>query len=80
MNDRIRFVRVPPNEPPETVRLFQKLIARKRSVRVCEIDEFGNPWIACRFRRKNNTWEYHSLAIMEGESWVKVRKKKLEGR
>ena len=56
---------------PETRRLYRKLIARNRPARVFQIDEYGLPWICCRFRRTNGTWETHWLAIND-DSWVQV--------
>ena len=79
VGDRIRVVHLPSgiDAPgytfhPDTRRLYLRLIARRRSVRVCEIDETGLPWIRCRFRRKNGTWEHHWLAVND-DSWVRVR-------
>jgi hypothetical protein len=79
VGDRVRIVRMPSDADapgfyfaPETRRLYKKLIARNRSVRVFKIDADGLPWIACRFRRRNATWEYHWLAIND-DSWVRVR-------
>jgi hypothetical protein len=79
VGDRVRIVRMPYDAVlaghtfhPETRRLFKKLIARGRSVRVFQIDEYGHPWIACRFRRRNGSWEYHWLAIND-DSWVRVK-------
>lgn len=81
IGDRVRFVRMPKlaDTPgyffaPETRRVYKKLIARNRPARVFQIDEYGQPWIYCRFRRKNGTWEIHWLAITD-DSWVQVKKK-----
>jgi hypothetical protein len=79
VGDRIRIVRMPYDAVtpgytmmPETSRLFKKLIARRRPVRVFQIDEYGHPWIQCRFRRRDGTWESHWLAVND-DSWVRVR-------
>ncbi|MBN9520545.1 hypothetical protein J0H58_18805 [bacterium] len=79
VGDRIRFVRMPwytdtPGYtfPPETRRLYKRLIARGRPARVYEIDEYGLPWIRCRFRRRNSVWEHHFLAVND-DSWVRVK-------
>jgi hypothetical protein len=79
VGDRVRIIRMPwdADAPgyffaPETRRLYRKLIARNRPSRVFQIDEYGLPWISCRFRRKNGTWEVHWLAIND-DSWVRVR-------
>jgi hypothetical protein len=79
VGDRIRIVRMPTGvDAPgytshrDTRRLYQRLIARRRSSRVFEIDDWGLPWIRCRFCRKHGIWEYHSLAIND-DSWVRVK-------
>jgi hypothetical protein len=62
---------------PETVRVFKKLAAaRKRSVRICEIDEYGNPWYRCRFKKRNGKWEEHSLAVFDSDgNWRLVQRR-----
>jgi hypothetical protein len=70
-------------EPPEwqrpgyqlprcTRRLWRLLIARRRSLRVYEVDEWGAPWVRCRIRKPGGGWEHHYLAIVEG-GWVRVK-------
>ena len=82
IGDRVRFVRLPTFQGvlaagllPETLRLYKKLIARARPQRVFWIDEYGLPWIRCRFRRNSGTWEGHWLAI-NYYSWVLVNHQK----
>ncbi len=83
VGDRVRFVRLPTTfngKPgggllPETLRLYKKLIARGRPARVFKIDEYGHPWIYCRFRRKNGQWEIHWLGVND-DSWVLVNSRK----
>ena len=79
VGDRIRIVRLPTewnqpgyHVPPCTRRLCLRLIQRRRPVRVNEIDDGGLPWIACRFCRRNGSWEHHFLAVND-DSWVRVR-------
>jgi hypothetical protein len=81
VGDRIRIVRMPSyaNEAgitflPETRRLYNKLITRRRSLRVFRIDENGLPWIKCRFRLRNGRWEHHWLVVND-DSWVPVKKR-----
>jgi hypothetical protein len=81
VNDRIRIVRMPSGVdapgyqfPAQTRRLYKKLIARRRSLRVYEVDKNGYPWIQCRFRLKNGLWEYHGLMIND-DSWVRVKRR-----
>jgi hypothetical protein len=58
----------------ETRRLYKKLIARGRSVRVFQVDEYGLPWIQCRFRLKSGKWEHHWLTVND-DSWVQVKRR-----
>jgi hypothetical protein len=56
-----------------------KLIARRRSVRIARIDEYGSPWYTCRFRTRGGKWEWHDLAVCKlDNNWVivKPRRKK----
>ena len=78
LGDRIRVVRFPSewerpgyHVPPCTRRLYRLLIERGRPVRVYEVDEYGLPWVRCRFRDSNG-WEHHFLAVND-DSWVRVR-------
>jgi hypothetical protein len=79
VGDRIRLVRMPPEwdlpgsrVPPCTRRLVHRLIARRRSLRVYEVDECGAPWVRCRLRRKSGAWEHHYLSMTQG-GWVRVK-------
>src|SRR5437867_1199257 len=60
----------------DTKRVYKKLMARQRSVRIREIDEFGTPWYTCRFKRPNGTWERHSLAVCDSDNnWARVARR-----
>gem|GEM_PF-5494481 len=59
----------------ETRSVYQRLIDRKRSVRIYKIDESGLPWIQCRWQLKNGTWQYHSLAVNH-DGWIRVVRNK----
>ena len=82
VGDRIRFVSMPTefSQPgyfvhKDTLRVYRRLIARRRSVRVAFLGDWGDwkvPWIRCRFRRKDGRIEYHALAINH-DGWVRVR-------
>ncbi len=70
VGDKIRLIEIPPeflqkgySIDPGTMRVYKKLLARRRPLRIAEIDEYGIPWIRCRFRRKNGPWESHWLAF-----------------
>src|SRR5262245_44582571 len=82
IGDRIRLVSMPlewdrPDYrvPPCTRRLMRRLIARKRALRICEVDDWGAPWVHCRIRRPDNRWAHHWLTITQG-GWVRVRHRK----
>jgi hypothetical protein len=79
VGDRVRIVGIPgvgvPNYVlmPETKRVYKKLILRGAPVRIYEIDEFGGPWCACRFKTKDGKWEHHHLAVFDDDNnWVPV--------
>ncbi len=83
VGDRVRVVRMPSGiDAPgyvfhrATRHLYQRLIDRRRSSRVFEVDERGLPWMRCRFRGKDGSWVYHWLAIND-DSWVRVGKGRL---
>lgn len=80
VGDRIRIISVPGEGNPDywlhrdTMRVFKKLVARNRSVRIFKIDEFGQPWYECRFKKRNGRFERHWLAVIDGENnWVRVK-------
>src|SRR5262249_6145299 len=80
VGDRIRIIGVPgvgiPDYTiqPETKRAYRKLLSRSTSLRICEIDESGQPWFRFRFKRKDGTWEHHSMCIMaDDDNWVQVK-------
>ena len=83
VGDRIRIISVPgigiPNYTlhSETRRAYKKLIARGRSLRICEINEYRSPWFRFRFKRANEKWEYHSMNIMDSDdNWVLVKRRR----
>ncbi len=83
VGDRIRIVGIPGEGVPgyylhrDTRRVFKKLVARRRPVRIAWIDEYGSPWYRYRFRTKGGRWESHHLAVLEGETnWVLVRRRR----
>jgi hypothetical protein len=83
VGDRIRILSVPGEGVPnyyihrDTTRVFKKLIARNRAVRVSEIDEYGQPWYICKFKKRHGRFETHFLAILDGENnWVLVKRRK----
>ena len=84
VGDAVRIVRLPTTFgflapgttlAPTEVRLYRKLIARRKPVIVHEIDRDGRPWIRVRFRQRNGKLDIHFLAI-DDDSWVRVRRRK----
>jgi len=82
VGDYIRLVEYPPEflQPgcvifPETIRVYKKLVKRKRPLRISNIDEYGLPWIRCRFPIRNGRYEWHFLA-MNHDGIVKVKRRK----
>ena len=39
---------------------------------IARVDEYGAPWFDYELRRPDGTTEFHSLAIMEDESWARA--------
>jgi hypothetical protein len=70
IGDKIRLIEIPPEFLQEgyyihrnTMRVYKKLLARRRPLRIWMMDEYGHPWIQCRFQRKDGQWEHHTLAV-----------------
>jgi hypothetical protein len=55
----------------DTRRVYQRLINRRRPLRIYMHDEFGRPWIRCRFLEKDG-WHYHGL-MFNHDGWVRVK-------
>jgi hypothetical protein len=83
VGDKIRLVEIPPEFLQEgyyihrsTMQVYKKLVARRRPLRISEIDEYGIPWIRYRCRRKDGQWEYPSLAFDHG-GLLRVKSRKM---
>jgi hypothetical protein len=59
---------------PCTRRVYERLMTRRRPVRVDRVDDQGLPWIRCHLRDEDGRWEYHHLAFNHG-GWVRVRRR-----
>jgi ribosomal-protein-alanine N-acetyltransferase len=55
----------------ETRRVYERLIARRRALRIADVDDAGRPWVRARFRRPDGTWEHHALSV-DHDGWVRV--------
>ena len=80
VGDRIRFFAMPTgfsrdNCHEETLEAYRTLIARRRPVRVYELDALMMPWIRFRVRLPDGRWEHHGLLINH-DGWVRVRPRK----
>jgi hypothetical protein len=61
---------------PETRRVYEKIIARGRPVRISELNATGQPVFQVKFRCKNGKWEYHFLTVDDSDdNWVPVQRK-----
>ena len=60
----------------DTVRVYKKLVARNRPVRIRVIDEYGAPWYRCLFTKPNGKWEGHDLAVFDSDNnWMPVKRR-----
>jgi len=82
VGDKVRLVEIPPEffsvgyfVHASTMRVYRKLLARDRPLRIRMIDFAGAPWVQCRFRRKSGGWETHDLAFCH-DGLVKVTRRK----
>jgi len=74
VGDKIRITSLPVDQHllPETISVFNRLIAKNKPVVISEILD-GNPWYEYRFR-ENGKIEHHFLAVYENDNnWVKVK-------
>ena len=79
VGDKIRIVDIPGNGNPngflhaQARRVYKKIMARNRPVRIDRIVKQGTPWFTCRFRRKDGVMEHHFLAVCAGDhDWKPV--------
>ena len=82
VGDKVRLVEIPPEFTgtgyyvhASTMRVYRKLVARGRPLRIRIIDFAGARWIRCRLRRKSGGWETHDLAFSH-DGLVKVTRRK----
>ena len=52
-----------------TVNTIERILAQDPVVVISSIDEYGFPWFEYELKGANGQLEYHSIAIMEDESW-----------
>ena len=83
IGDRIRLLRVPQGDIEQrerelregsenagwTADTIERIIAQDAVVTISSIDEYGLPWFEYELKSASGGVEYHSLAIMENESW-----------
>lgn len=83
IGDRIRLLRVPQGDLEQrerelregtedagwTADTIERIIAQYPVVTISSIDEYGYPWFEYELKSASGEIEYHSLAIMEDESW-----------
>ena len=78
VGERIRLVAMPSEFAgadcevhPDTQRVYGRLIATRRVLRINEIDERGLPWIAVQFREDDGRMGDHDLAFNH-DGWVRL--------
>jgi hypothetical protein len=82
VGDKVRLVEIPKfyrvgyNIHRDTMWVYRQILARKRPMRIWLIDEWGLPWVQCRFRRKDGRWRHDSLGL-DKEGWVLVEPRSL---
>jgi hypothetical protein len=83
IGDRIRLLRVPEGDAEQrerelregsedagwTADTIERIIAQDPVVTISSIDEHGMPWFEYELTSASGEREYHSLAIVEDESW-----------
>jgi hypothetical protein len=83
VGDRIRLLRVPEADsqqrerelregaemPGWTAKTIEQILAHDPVVTISRIDEYGYPWFDYELQTPSDGVHFHSLAIMEGESW-----------
>ena len=81
VDDLVRFVSLPDEwqDPKsrvhaESIEFMKIMISRKWPSRVCEVDEYGTPWIEARIR-EDGILVYHGWGILECTAWRVVRKR-----
>ena len=69
------FYHVGYNIHRQTMWLYRQILKRGRPMRICFIDEWGLPYVHCRFRRKNGGWRHDWLGLdKDGWALVELRK------
>ena len=71
LRQREREVREGAEDAGWTADTIERILKRNPVVAIARIDEYGMPWFDCALNREDGTTEFHSLAIMEDESWAR---------
>ena len=58
-------------DPDSTATVIERIIAADPIVTILRIDEFGAPWFEVGFEEVDGI-HYHSLTILDDESWERV--------
>jgi hypothetical protein len=76
IGDRVRILSLPNQDKfihKDTIKAYNNLIKRGRSLRIYTVDKYGNAWFNFKLKTRNGKWEYHSMAIYkQDDNWVKV--------
>jgi hypothetical protein len=82
IGDRVRLVHLPTefSQPGyhlhrDTLRVYKRLVALRKTLTVNEIDSYRLPWVQFRLRREDGGYEHHFLAINH-DGLVLVRRRR----
>ena len=90
IGDEIRLLRVPRVDLDQrecelregaedagiTADTIERIIRTNPVVVIDEIDDRGFPWFSRRLKGPDGKFEFHSLAIMDDDSWERVPRRK----
>lgn len=69
LEQRVREISEGAEMPGWTADTIERIIASDPVVTIKRIDEYGSPWFERRLPSPTGEIEYHSLTIMDDESW-----------
>jgi hypothetical protein len=55
-----------------TANAIERIIKERPLVEIARVDEYGSAWFDVELRDETGNVEYHSLAIMDDDSWEKL--------
>ena len=84
VGDRVRLLAVPAADLAQRTReirdglddagctadTIERILAEQPIVTISSIDEYGSPWFEVELRQDDGEIAYHSIAIMDDDSWA----------